>query len=178
MRQTVLSVVLEVAPESAGRLSALIETLTRDEEVWHPGDTELYSRLKLGVPTLHFMSISVFQDSHYDPIFVIEANFDGKPGPFWAQLEETLGQYLRPMLRCCKRPSDSAGPLYDAVTAVDSRYPVAPYLESRGRWSPVRFIRVTGGSSGTGFWARASSSWRREPHWRRPTPRSPIRTAA
>jgi len=35
------------------------------------------------------------------------------------------------MLRCCKRPSDEDGPLYDAVTAVDSRYPVAPYFERR-----------------------------------------------
>ena len=73
----------------------------------------------------------VFLDPHYDPIFVIEANFDGPPGPFWAQLEATLGSYLRPMLRCCKRPSNEDGPLYDAVTKVDSRYPIAPYLERK-----------------------------------------------
>jgi len=77
------------------------------------------------------MSLSVFLDGHYDPIFVIEANFDGKPGPFWAQLEETLGPELRAMLRCCKRPSDDDGPLYEAVTKTDSRYPIAPYLERR-----------------------------------------------
>ena len=35
------------------------------------------------------------------------------------------------MLRCCKRPLDEDGPLYDAVTAPDSRAPIAPYLEAR-----------------------------------------------
>ena len=35
------------------------------------------------------------------------------------------------MLRCCKRPSDDDGVLYDAVTAANSRYPIAPYLERR-----------------------------------------------
>lgn len=35
------------------------------------------------------------------------------------------------MLRCCKRPSDHDGPMYDAVTRDGSRYPLAPYLEAR-----------------------------------------------
>ena len=131
MPQTILSVVLEVVPGSVGRLSGIIELIKKDEDVLRPGDTEPYSRLKWDVPTLHFMSMSVFHDAHYDAIFVIEANFDGPPGPFWAQLEAAYGPYLRPMLRCCKRPADSAGSLYDAVTSPDSRSPVAPYLERK-----------------------------------------------
>ena len=131
MSQTILSVVLEAEPESAGRLARLIEDLKRDEEAPPPGASERYDRLKDGVTVLHFMSMSVFQDAQYDPIFVIEANFDVPPGPFWAQLEATLGSYLRDMLRCCKRPSDDDGPLYDAVTKAHSRYPLAPYLEAR-----------------------------------------------
>jgi hypothetical protein len=130
MRQTTLSVVLEVEPASVGLLSKLIEDL-KNAEVRGSGVTEPYGRLKWGVPTLHFMSMSVFQGADYDPIFVIEANFDGVPGPFWAQLEATLGDDLRAMLRCCKRPLDSDGPLYGAVTAVNSRDPMAPYLERR-----------------------------------------------
>ena len=131
MRQTTLSVVLEVEPASVGRLSSILEKLKRDEETLGPGVTEQYGRLKQVFPTLHFISMSVFQGADYDPLFVIEANFDGRPGPFWAQMEATLGAYLRPMLRCCKRPSDHDGVLYDAVTAADSRYPIAPYLERR-----------------------------------------------
>ena len=130
MHQTVLSVVLEVEPASASRLSGLINKLKNDEENV-PDSQEKYGRLKSGVPALHFISMSVFQDPHYDPIFVIEANFDGPPGPFWAQLETTLGSDLRPMLRCCKRPSDHDGAMYDAVTRDGSRYPLAPYLEAR-----------------------------------------------
>src|SRR5437868_1437368 len=131
MRQTTLSVVLEVEPASTGRLSAVIEKVKYDEE--HPvlPTAEMYSRLKDKVPTLHFMSMSVFEGADYDPIFVIEANFDGAPGPFWAQMEATLGDDLRAMLRCCKCPLDNDGALYDAVTKPGSRYPVAPYLERR-----------------------------------------------
>jgi membrane protein implicated in regulation of membrane protease activity len=131
MPQTVLSVVLEVEPASTGRLSRLIEELKAVEDIDLPGETERYLRLKQSVPSLHFMSMSVFEDTHYDPVFVIEANFDGAPGPFWAQLEQAHGPRLRDMLRCCKRPSDHAGPLYDAVTKDKSRRPVAPYLEAR-----------------------------------------------
>ncbi|MGA8411437.1 MAG: hypothetical protein WB756_06735 [Xanthobacteraceae bacterium] len=131
MPQTTLSVVLEVAPESARPLLKIIEQVSGAEETWRPGDTELYSRLKWGVPSLHFMSMSVFHGADYDPIFVIEVNFDGPPGPFWAQLEATLGPNLRLMLRCCKRPADSSGPLYDAVTKTGTSYPVAPYLERK-----------------------------------------------
>lgn len=131
MRQTTLSVTLEVQPASAGRLSRLIEKLKAYEDVAHPGETERYLHLKDSVPLLHFMSMSVFEDPHYDPVFVIEANFDGAPGPFWAQLEEAHGERLREMLRCCKRPSNRDGKLYDDVTRAGSRRPVARYLEAR-----------------------------------------------
>jgi membrane protein implicated in regulation of membrane protease activity len=131
MRQTILSVVLEVDPASVGRLSKLIEELKAYEDVQLPGQTERYVHLKESVPSLHFMSMAVFEGADYDPIFVIETNFDGVPGPFWGQLEAAHGPRLRAMLRCCKRPADQDGPLYDAVVAPESRYPVAPYLEAR-----------------------------------------------
>jgi hypothetical protein len=132
MGQTTLSVVLEVVPASAGRLSGLIDKFKNEKTILGSGAViKIYDRLQSGVPTLHFMSMSVFQGADYDPLFVIEANFDGQPGPFWAQVEATIGDHLRPMLRCCKRPLDSDGPLYDAITGSDSRYPLAPYLERR-----------------------------------------------
>jgi hypothetical protein len=131
MRQTTLSVALEVQPESDRRLSQLIDRLRREEEKPPPGSIDKYGRLKAGVPSLHFMSISVFSSADYDPLFVIEANFDGSPGVFWAQLEATLGPQLREMLRCCKKPLNQDGPLYLAVTASGSRDPLAPYFEAR-----------------------------------------------
>ncbi len=131
MRQTILSVVLDVEPQSARLLSGLLERFKRDQEP--PGAKESYGRLKEEVPALHFMSMSVFESANYDPIFVIEVNFDGPPGPFWAQMEAALADDLRPMLRCCKRPDDGDGPAHDAVTKPLSRYPLAPYLEKTTR---------------------------------------------
>ena len=116
-----LSVTLEVEPGSSDRLSSLIETLKAQEESPPHGVPEKYDRLKTAVPVLHFMSISVFPGWHYDPALVFEANFDGPPGVFWGQLEAALGEQLRDMLRCCKRPRDEVGPLYDALTAAGSR---------------------------------------------------------
>jgi hypothetical protein len=52
-------------------------------------------------------------------------------GPFWAQLEAAIGEELRAMLRCCKQPLTRDGELYRAVTARESRAPIAPYLEAR-----------------------------------------------
>ncbi|TMK30141.1 MAG: hypothetical protein E6G69_10520 [Alphaproteobacteria bacterium] len=75
--------------------------------------------------------MSVFPSADYDPVFVIEANFDGPPGVFWGQMEATLGPQLRAMLRCCKKPANRDGPLFVAVTSPDSRYPVAPYFAAR-----------------------------------------------
>jgi len=131
MRQTTLSVALEVEPVSVDRLSALIDSVKCQEEDPASGYAEKYGRLQAGVPVLHFMSMSVFPSADYDPIFVIEANFDGPPGVFWGQMEATLGPQLRAMLRCCKKPANRDGPLFVAVTSPDSRYPVAPYFAAR-----------------------------------------------
>lgn len=131
MRQTTLSVALEVKPESYDHLSNLLDAL-RDRRSTDPsGGKGAYAEFLSRVPALHFLSLSVFPGFDYDPLFVLEANFDGRPGPFWAQLEAAIGEDLRTILRCCKRPLDSDGPLFDAVTAPDSRAPIAPYFEAR-----------------------------------------------
>jgi hypothetical protein len=131
MRQTTLSVALEVKPESYDHLSGLLDKL-RDRRSQDPsGGTGPFAEFLTRVPAVHFMSLSVFPGFDYDPLFVVEANFDGRPGPFWAQLESAIGPELRAMLRCCKRPLDNDGPLFDAVTAPDARAPIAPYLEAR-----------------------------------------------
>ena len=127
MGQTTLCVPLEVKPESCSRLSALITEFRLKVE----SASDAYDLVAVNVPTAHFMSMSVFPHAEYDPIFILEANFDGTPGVFWGQLEATFSGDLRAMLRCCKRPLDEDGDLYDAVTAPDSRAPVAPYLEAR-----------------------------------------------
>ena len=130
MRQTILSVVVEVQPESADLLRKRIKALKdQEEDVRAPAVS--YDRLRSAVPALHFMSLTVFRDDLYDPVFVLEANFDGEPGPFWAQIEAAIGAPLREMLRYCKRPRDETAALFDAVTRPGSRVPIAPFLEAR-----------------------------------------------
>ena len=131
MRQMTLSVALEVQPESCARLSRLIDDLRLQEESVPHSIPESYDRIKRTVPTLHLMSMSVFPAADYDPLFVIEANFDGAPGVFWGQLEAAIGDNLRQFVRCCKRPLDQDGLLFDAITAPTSRAPIAPYFEAR-----------------------------------------------
>src|ERR1700733_10939846 len=137
MRQTTLSVPLEVKPESCIRLSTLVDELKLREDKGNNPLLANFDQITRRIPTLHFMSMSVFPAADYDPLFILEANFDGAPGPFWGQLEAVLGEDLRRILRCCKRPLDAAGTLYDAVTAPDSRAPIAPYLEARTQFPSV-----------------------------------------
>ena len=131
MAQTVLTAVVEVQPKSASLLRDIILKLREDQEQTSPELPKKYDRLKAAVPALHFMSMTIFRDAHYDPIFVLEANFDGPPGPFWAQLEAAIGPQLRNMLRCCERPSGRTGAMFDAITAPGSRQPLAPFLEAQ-----------------------------------------------
>ncbi|MDB5481300.1 MAG: hypothetical protein JWO83_2353 [Caulobacteraceae bacterium] len=131
MKQTTFCVPLEVKPDSCSRLSALIEHMKATEDTGAGGYPENFARLEREVPTLHFMSMSVFPGSEFDPIFILEANIDGSPGVFWGQLEAAIGDSLRDVVRCCKRPLDEGGPLHDAVTAPNSRAPIAPYFEAR-----------------------------------------------
>jgi hypothetical protein len=131
MLQTTLCVPLEVKPESCSRLSVLIAEFRERKYPAGRGFADNYQRIKIDVPALHFMSMSVFPSASYDPIFILEANFDGETGAFWSQIEAAFGEELRAMLRCCKKPLDEDGPLYDAVTAPGSRAPIAAYLEAR-----------------------------------------------
>jgi hypothetical protein len=122
--QTILTVVLEVEPASEALLRERIRALRSPQ-------SEPREHLSAALPTLHFMSLTVFEDDQYDPVFVLEANFDGKPGPFWGQLEAKLGPELRDMLRCCRAPRDRSKDLFSAVTRPGSRSPIAPLLEAR-----------------------------------------------
>jgi hypothetical protein len=125
----VFTVVFEARPANAARLRALVLDMKEAERVGSPS----FAHLRQAVPSLHFMSVSVCADNNYDPMLVIEVNFDGRPGWFWGQLEAALGPRLREMLRCCKTPAAGWGSLFAAVTAPGSRAPLAPLFEAAAR---------------------------------------------
>ncbi len=137
MAQTILSVVADVAPASRDVLQDLIAVLRRDEEAFSPQFPVMYDRLRSAIPSLHFMSITIFPDAQYEPLLVIECNFDGAAGPFFAQLEEAYGPLLRDMLRCCKVPPNPMSDMFANVVAAGSRAPVAPMLEALTVWPAV-----------------------------------------
>ena len=126
MRQTTLCVPLEVKPASHSQLNALISSFRLAVEK-SDGD---YNLIADQVPVLHFMSMSVLPTptsilcSSSKPISTGRRR---SSGPFCSIFEEPL----RAMLRCCKRPLDGDGSLYDAVTEPGSRAPFAPYFEAR-----------------------------------------------
>jgi hypothetical protein len=130
MPQTILTVVADVQPASADMVRALLNALKAQQEVTTGPDEQQYDNLKFAVPALHFMSMTVADDDQYGPVFVLEVNFDGAPGPFWAQLEAAIGPLLRDVLRLCKPPRDERLDLFNAVTAPASRAPLAPLLEA------------------------------------------------
>jgi hypothetical protein len=61
MAQTVLSVMLEVEPASADALRKAIEDLEASYQIVPPGG-QAFDALRDAIPTLHFMSMSVFSD--------------------------------------------------------------------------------------------------------------------
>ena len=72
------------------------------------------------IKTLHFLSMTLFEDPRFDATFVLEANIDGPPGPFWADLDAAIGPQLRTVLRFCQRPVGLVGDKFDVVTAPGS----------------------------------------------------------
>ena len=73
MRQTTLSVALEVKPESYDHLSSLLDKLRAKRSTDPSGGEGPFADFLTRVPALHFMSLSVFPGFDYDPLFVIEA---------------------------------------------------------------------------------------------------------
>jgi hypothetical protein len=125
MAQTLISVVLEVQPQNAERLRGLIIQLNDNQSAMDPA----YAGMQ-AIRRLHFVAMTVFADDQYDPILVLEANFDPPAGPFWAALAAAIGPQLREALRCCKRPPGRTGEMFDAVTAPGAKTPIAPLLEA------------------------------------------------
>ena len=130
MLQTTLSVPIEVRPESASQLAKLIEEFKQREDKIDGEGVDNFANILNGLPNLHFMSISLFEDVSYDPIFIVEVNIDGAAPPFWFRLETVAGQAIRQMLRCCKRPQGRRGRLYDGVISDSDAQPLGPFMDA------------------------------------------------
>lgn len=126
MPQTIRSLILEIRPPCLAHVRRVLEQWRQVEEQ----GPEMYAGVRTRLTGLHFMSATVFSDDHYDPVLAFEVNFDGQSQSFWVQLEAAYGSILQELIRCCKRPADNTGPLFDAAAAPGSRPRVAAYLEA------------------------------------------------
>ena len=115
-----------------GTLRQCITNLRTEIEVKQKeAGLEGYEQLAGKIPGLHFMSCMVFKDERYDPLLTIELNVDGDVRKFLPRIEvPDLQSTFRQMIRCCKKPANrELGAMYDAITATDSKAPLAPFLE-------------------------------------------------
>ncbi|MBX7541229.1 hypothetical protein [Qipengyuania sphaerica] len=129
MRLRTRSIALEVRPSHKAKLVGILVNLRGGRSRGREGEPGYYPDVLARLPTCHFLSLCVFESADYDPTLVIEANYDGDSGPFWACLQHLVGDELREALRCCKRPLDHSGKLYDSITEPGSRRDPAPFLE-------------------------------------------------
>ncbi len=129
MRLHTRSIALEVRPSHKAKLVKLLVAMRGGRSVGREGEPGHYPDVLAQLPTCHFLSICVVETDDYDALLVIEANYDGPSGPFWAHFQALVGEDLRETLRCCKRPLDRSAELYDLITAPGSSRDPAPFLE-------------------------------------------------
>ena len=140
MAQTIATVAFEALPTTVTLLEKAITAFRRMQE---PDDGPAYMDLSRNLPTLHFMSIMVFRDSTYDPLFLMEVNFDGDPREFWKALCRIAGKPIIDIMRYCAPPRDAGaaqafadmlatGDGLPGVLAAAAVHPTASHLGNRG----------------------------------------------
>ena len=121
---TIVDIVLEANPNNFELLCERVSALALKED---PKTTNALSFLRLKqIDQLHFMSLQIFRDRHYDPLLVFENNFDGDSDSYWQAVLQQIGDELRGIFACTK-------------PAIDSRW--ADLFEDGSTKSLVPFIR-------------------------------------
>jgi len=132
------TIAVEIEPLQLGRAQAMFSDSDRSAPFFFngtvknaiDGDETVQGCIHRMLPNLHFMSFLIFQEPHYDPLLIIEINYDGDPGQLWTAIEDCIGAQLRELLRCTKCPRDRLSSLYDQAVLSDLPVPLAPYLEA------------------------------------------------
>jgi len=97
---TIVDVIVEANPNSLALLQQRVTALALKEDPPGP-DTPSFLRLKQ-IDQLHFLSLEIFQDQHFDPLLVFENNFDGDSESYWRKVLEQIGDDLRAIFACTK----------------------------------------------------------------------------
>jgi hypothetical protein len=101
---TIVDVVVEANPASFNLLRERVLALARKEDPKIKGAPS-FGRLQR-IPQLHFMSLQIFQDPHFDPLLIVETNFDGDSNTYWTSVLSEIGEDLRAIFACTKAALD------------------------------------------------------------------------
>ena len=124
---TIIDVLLESQPESLELLRQRVQALARKEDPKLKGIAS-FVRLQ-AIPQLHFVSMQIFEDGHFDPLLVFENNFDGSPDAYWQSVlsDKSLSDDLRAIFACTKQAKLDA---WDKLFASGNTDSLAPFLEA------------------------------------------------
>jgi hypothetical protein len=97
---SIVDILLEADPDSLGLLRQRVQALADREDPKIKG-APLFIRLQK-IPQLHFMSMQIFEDGHFDPLLVFENNFEGEPDTYWQSVLAELSDDLQGIFACTK----------------------------------------------------------------------------
>jgi hypothetical protein len=108
---SIVDVLLEADPDSLGLMRQRVQALAHTEDPKISG-VPSFVRLQK-IPQLHFMSMQIFEDAHFDPLLVFENNFDGDADAYWQSVLGQLSEDLRAIFACTKEAKTAAwAPLF------------------------------------------------------------------
>ncbi|MGA8408658.1 MAG: hypothetical protein WB680_15890 [Candidatus Acidiferrales bacterium] len=122
---TIVDVALEANTNSFALLRARIGAFAAIEDPKVKG-TPSFVRLTQ-IKQLHFMSLQIFEDRHFDPLLIFENNFDGEEKTYWQELLQLIGEDLRAIFSCTKPAMEER---WKSLFTEGSTLPLLPFIEA------------------------------------------------
>jgi hypothetical protein len=137
---TIVDVIIEANPNSFELLCERVRTLALKEDPKKSGAPS-FVRLKQ-IDQLHFMSLEIFQDRHFDPLLVFENNFDGDSDNYWRQVLQQIGEDLRAIFACTK---PGVEPQWLPIFREGSMLSLAPFIKAYSVTPSASYIGALAG---------------------------------
>jgi hypothetical protein len=122
---TIVDVALEANPNSFGVLRDRVQAFAAKEDPKIPGQPS-FVRLSQ-IDQLHFMSLEIFEDRHFDPLLIFENNFDGDGKTYWQEVLRLIGDDLRAIFSCTKPAMEER---WKSLFAEGSTLSIQPFIEA------------------------------------------------
>jgi len=97
---TIADILLEANPDSLELMRQRVQAFANREDPKISG-VPSFVRLQQ-ISQLHFISMQIIEDGHFDPLLVFENNFEGEPETYWQSVLAQLSDDLRGIFACTK----------------------------------------------------------------------------